>query len=67
VASLADELDPREAQAGLFDRRVIHAFDAARQAAAEVRAGEEADDPDRNSHGAIEIGRPHLALLLRGR
>jgi hypothetical protein len=66
-AALEAGYRPRDAQPGLFDRRGVRAFEAARQTASEMRddANDRRADHERTAHAGV--GRPRLAFVLTRR
>jgi hypothetical protein len=66
-AALEAGARPRDAQPGLFDRRDVRAFEAARQTVSEMRddANDRRADRDRTAHA--DVGRPLLAFILTRR
>jgi superfamily II DNA or RNA helicase len=58
-------VDPVEAQPGLFDRRELAAFEAARAARREIRSAA-AGRPECGAGPTVAIGRPALVLVIAG-
>jgi hypothetical protein len=66
VGGLVGDLEQREPQPGLFDRRALDTFEASQVAVADLRIDHAARSSDGDTM-SVEIGRPHLALILQGR
>lgn len=65
--TLASIRCPDEVQPGLFDRRDVRAFDAARRAAADLRVGANPSGDVADGLPAIRVGSPTLELVFTRR